>query len=124
MLFIGTDIVEIKRIKKIVERRPSFWQRILTKSELEYCNSKKDSVSSLAGRFAVKEAILKCIGIGLSGVSWHDMEVVPDERGAPQVVFTSHMNNVLKERDIQYIKISISHSNDYAVAVAIGEGLK
>lgn len=123
MIYVGTDIVEIGRIEKAVKRRPAFWQRILTEREIDYCQSKKNSIQSLAGRFAAKEAVLKCLGIGLSGVSWHDMEIVPDEKGAPQVMFTPVMMNMLAKQKIQYIKISISHSQAYAMSVAVGEGI-
>lgn len=122
-MFIGTDIVEITRIRKATERSPRFWSRILTPGEEAYCRRKKDGIPSLAGRFAAKEAILKCLGLGLSQLSWHDMEILPGENGCPQVSCSAVLQKVMAARGVNEIKVSISHSRDYAMAVAIGEGL-
>lgn len=82
---------------------------------------RKDPIPSLAGRFAAKEAILKCIGTGLRGLSWRDLEILPDELGAPQVLFSQAAEKIINEKGIRKISVSISHSRNYAVAVAIGE---
>lgn len=123
-MFIGADIVEISRIRKAALRFPQFWARILTPGETAYCQGKKNGIPSLAGRFAAKEAILKCLGLGLAHLSWHDMEILPDENGCPQVSFSAVLQKVMKVRGIKKIKVSISHSRNYAMAVAIGEGLE
>lgn len=121
MIRVGTDIIEIERIRNAVSRHPAFYDRVLTDREKKYYLVKKDPFPFLAGRFAAKEAILKCLGCGMRGLSWHDMEIVSDELGAPQVFFTSTMESILVQKGIKTIKVSISHSRDYAVAVAIGE---
>ncbi len=121
MLCVGIDIIETARIKDAVSRHPAFYRRILAPSEQAIYEGRADSTEFLAGRFAAKEAIMKCIGTGLRGFSWHDMEVLPDQQGCPQVVFSSGINGILEKRNIAYIKISISHSRDYAAAVAVGE---
>lgn len=121
MVRVGSDIIEIQRIRETVRRRPGFWDRVLTPWEKAYCFGKKDPVPSLAGRFAAKEAILKCIGIGLRGISWHDLEIKSGDQGAPRVCFSPRAKSILASQGLERIEISISHSRDYALAVAVGE---
>lgn len=122
MLYVGSDIIEISRVRMAALRHPAFYDRILSSREKEYCRGKADPAPTLAGRFAAKEAILKCLGCGLKGLSWQDLEILPDEMGAPQAFFSGKLQGVLAEKGIKTVKISISHSRDYAMAVAIGEG--
>ncbi|MDX9871328.1 MAG: holo-ACP synthase [Clostridia bacterium] len=118
---LGADIIEIERIRNALMRHPAFDVRVLTAREMEYYREKTDPAPFLAGRFAAKEAILKCLGLGMRNLSWHDLEILPDELGAPQVEFSQAVEKCMREKGISAIKISISHSRDYAMAVAIGE---
>ena len=118
---VGTDIIEIQRIRSAAMRHPGFFDRILTPNEKEYCLSKADAFVSLAGRFAAKEAVLKSLGTGLAQISWLDMEILADKNGSPQVLFSGSAEKILRVNGIKYINVSISHSRDYAVAVAVGE---
>ena len=122
MLYIGTDIIEISRVRIAAARHPAFYDKILSPREKEYCMGKADPALTLAGRFAAKEAVLKCLGLGLRGLSWRDMEILPDELGAPHVFFSEKLHSVIEGKGIKAVKVSISHSRDYAMAVAIGEG--
>lgn len=111
---IGIDIVELARIEEIVERRPNFINRILTKKEQEKFHSYKGrrQVEFLAGRFAAKEAFVKAVGTGISKEwSFLHIEILNNERGEP-IVYSS-----LKDR----VFVSISHSQHYAVAQIIIE---
>ncbi|MCR4441562.1 MAG: holo-ACP synthase [Peptococcaceae bacterium] len=123
IMYVGTDIVEINRIRSIVKRYPGFYDRVLTGREKESGLGRRDPVPFLSGRFAAKEAVLKCIGLGISRLSFQDMEIIPDEAGAPHVFFSEKMKKILQERGIGSISVSISHSRYYATAVAIGECL-
>ncbi len=120
MIFVGTDIIEIERIRKALNDRPAFVDRILSVNEKELFAKKKDPGPFLAGRFAAKEAVLKCLGTGLSGLSWQDIEIIPNKEGAPEVRLTMELNKILENKKMSAIKISISHSRDYAMAVAVG----
>ena len=114
----GTDIVEIERIKKSIERNgETFLNLIYTPEEIAYCESKKNAkYSHYAGRFAAKEAIYKAVSCLLPerfGISWHNAQVINDENGNPKVEFIN-----IKFDKIKNIDISISHCRAYAVATA------
>lgn len=106
---LGTDIVEIARIRRAMEN-PRFVYRILTDQEREICKS----VQQVAGRWAAKEAIAKAVGLHLT---WQQVEILPDEIGAPRVkVDSPHF-----DRSRLRLHVSISHERTHAVAVAILE---
>ena len=112
----GTDIIEIERIKKSIERSgEKFIKLIYTPAEIEYCESKRNAkYSHYAGRFAAKEAIYKAVSSLLPerfAITWTDAQVINDENGNPKIEFLK-----VKFEQIKSIDISISHSRDYAVA--------
>lgn len=112
----GTDIIEIERIKKSIERSgETFLNTIYTPAEIAYCESKKNAkYSHYAGRFAAKEAIYKAVSTLLPerfGISWQNAQVINDENGNPKVEFID-----IKFDKIKDIDISISHCREYAVA--------
>ena len=119
--YCGTDIIEIERIKKSIERigRP-FINRIFTPNEIRYCESKNNvKYQHYAARFAAKEAIFKAISKALGdkfSIGWKNAEIVNDENGRPNVKFIDINIEGLKEIDI-----SISHCKTYATATVIAE---
>lgn len=116
---VGIDIIEIKRIKSVIEKfGDRFFQRILTDKEIEYCKSfKTKSELHFAGRFASKEAYSKAIGTGISkDFGWKDIEILNDKRGKP------YINHVVKNEYSELkFHISISHTDEYASAVVVCE---
>src|SRR3970040_134936 len=83
-LATGIDLIEIDRIREAIERHgDKFVARIFTQFEQRECNGK---VSSLAARFAAKEAVAKALGCGIGDVNWLDIEIVRDGRGRPELV--------------------------------------
>ena len=115
-ILCGTDIIEIERIKKSIERNEdNFLNLIYTEAEIAYCESKKNAkYSHYAGRFAAKEAIYKAVSTLLPerfGISWKDAQVINDENGNPKIEFLK-----IKFEQIKSIDISISHCKEYAVA--------
>ena len=118
---VGTDIIEIERIKKAcVNSR--FLERVFTVKEREYCFSLKNPYPSLAARFAAKEAVLKALETGLSGCSFKDVEIIKEaDTGKPIVKLSGGAKKVAKEKLIENIMISISHNKTHAIAFAVAQ---
>lgn len=115
----GTDIIEIERIKELIEEeKDKALNRIFTKKEIEYSESKgMVKYQHYAVRFAAKEAIFKAISNRLDNkfeISWTDVEILNDENGRPEVNFLTD-----KVKDIKSIEISLSHCKEYAVATVV-----
>lgn len=113
----GTDIIEIDRIKDAIESLgDKFLNKVYTKKEIEYCESKKgQKYQHYAGRFAAKEAAYKAMSNMLNDkyeISWTDIEILNDENSRPYV-------NLNINIDIQDIDVSISHCKQYATANVI-----
>lgn len=116
---IGIDITEVKRIQELSRRHKEFLSRVYTPREIEFCAKKKNKYQHLAARFAAKESVLKALGTGWSGrIGWTDVEVVNDRWGRPGVNTHGRVKEIVKERRIKKILISLSHCRDYAVACA------
>jgi holo-[acyl-carrier protein] synthase len=121
---IGTDIVECLRIAQMIERHGElFIGRVYTPWEIEYCTARKAATQHYAGRWAAKEAILKCLGTGWSrGIGWTDMEVRNDEAGRPSVRLGGGARDMCEQLGILDLQISISHCRTHATAFAIAMG--
>ncbi len=112
---VGTDIIEVSRIRSSLARHSGFRDRVLTPAEQEICFSGGDPAQRVAGRFAAKEAVAKALGCSLG---WQDVEILPDERGCPAAFLRGKACEVAGGRRIL---VSISHCRTYAVAVAVLE---
>jgi len=120
---LGMDLAQIDRIADVCERRGArFLERVFTPGEREYCEARASRVSSYAGRFAVKEAVMKALGTGWArGVRWRDIEVVRRRGQAPEVLLHGKTAAIAAERGIDRIHITITHDAGVAAAVAIAE---
>ncbi len=118
---IGTDIVECVRIGRMIEQHGElFLTRVFTEREIRYCQSRKRAVEHFAGRWAAKEAIVKCLGSGWrKGLCWTDIEVKNDKSGQPQVLLCGAARDSAQQLRIAGILISISHCRAYATAHAV-----
>ncbi len=118
---IGTDIVECLRIGRMIEQHGElFLTRVYTEREIRYCQGRKRATEHFAGRWAAKEAILKCLGSGWRrGLSWTDLEVRNDANGMPQVLMCGAAKDIAQGLRIADILLSISHCRAYATAYAI-----
>ncbi len=118
MIFgIGIDLIEIKRIEKACEKR-SFLEKVFTAAEQQLIADKK---SRAAGCFAVKEAVVKVFGTGFAGCSPIEIEVLRKENGKPYVNLYGKARQLAKELEIDSLFVTITNTNDFAAAVAVGE---
>jgi holo-[acyl-carrier protein] synthase len=108
-LGLGLDIVEISRIRALARRNPRFLQRVFSADEIRYCRTKRRAWQHFAVRFAAKEAVWKALGE--EGLALKDISVSRAGDGRPGVL--------LKGRPAAGIQISLTHSDDYAAAVAV-----
>jgi holo-[acyl-carrier protein] synthase len=114
---IGVDVIEIARVRTAVQRHGAgFRRRVFTDLEWEQCGR---SFQSLAGRFAAKEAVMKSLGTG--GMAFRDIEIVRAASGKPEVRLYGRMLRRAQRLSIDTIKVTISHSREHAVAVALAE---
>jgi holo-[acyl-carrier protein] synthase len=118
---IGTDILEIERLERLDLERLAF--KILTEQEREKIPIKPHRrYEFLAGRFAAKEAIAKACGTGIGQhIGWRDIEILPNEKGKPQVHLSERVQEKLLAGQSYAIHLSISHSHGMAVAMAVWE---
>jgi len=119
---IGTDIIEVNRIEKLLSKQERFKERIFTQGEIEYCEQKKNKVQNYAARFALKEALLKAIGTGWSeGVTFKEIEVVNDKKGKPELILSGTVKRITEKMGVTNIQVSISHLKDLAIGMIILE---
>jgi len=119
---VGTDIVEVDRIRKAFSRRPEkFRRKILAAEEIEITPVSRE-IEYLAKRFAAKEAISKVLGTGMQfGVSFGDILILTDlETGQPLVELKGDAKQQASLKGINRILVSISDEKDYAIAFAVG----
>jgi holo-[acyl-carrier protein] synthase len=118
---IGTDIVECLRVGRMIERHGElFLARVYTEPEIRYCQSRKQSTEHFAGRWAAKEAILKCLGTGWRrGLCWTDIEVRNQPDGKPKVYLCAAAKDRAIQLRISDVLVSISHCRAYATAYAM-----
>jgi len=124
ILGLGVDIVEIARLRTAIERQGrALLNRCFTPAEQAYCDANREPERFYAARFAAKEAVAKALGTGIgAGLSWLDMEIQRNEAGAPSVVLSGAGAETAKRLGIQSVRITMSHSEHYAVANAIAVG--
>ena len=123
---LGVDIVEIARMRDALGRRPRMKERLFSDEERAYCESRNKPEIHYAMRFAAKEAVLKALGTGFSGMRFRDVEVVRDERGKPTPRLTGRAAEVAEAAGVVEVHLSLSftHENAVASAVAITERMR
>ncbi len=119
MHYVGIDMIEIARIERAMARwRKSFLQRVYTDLELRLYHKKP---SSLAARFAGKEAVMKALGTPNKGIGWREIEILSDSSGKPLVHLYGKAQNQANSLGLDKLDISLSHSREYAIALVVGE---
>lgn len=124
MIFgIGTDIIEVSRMEKHLEKNDALMQKLYTEAEQKYCNKGKVTVyQCFAARFAAKEAFFKALGTGYRyGMAFHEIEILNDKLGKPYIVPHGKVKEYLEEQKISNIHLSISHVKEMANAFVVIE---
>lgn len=123
MIFgIGTDIIEVSRIRKAIEKENGFREKIFSSKEIISCEQKSNKYQSYAARFAGKEAFMKAYGTGWAeGIAWAEIEILNHENGAPYVILTHKTKDIVLADKEMKIHISLSHLKEYAIAEVILE---
>jgi len=118
----GIDIIEVARLKKMVEKGNRFIEKVFTPSEIEYCRGKYRQEIHFAARFAAKEAFFKALGTGWrDGMAWTEISVVNDPLGKPEIILSGKTLEYFKKNNCRNLHLSISHTKEYAVASVIIE---
>ena len=116
---IGVDIVEIARLEKAIARRgEDFLKRVYTDSELKLYRKKP---SSLAARFAAKEAVIKALGKANPNVSLKEIEILSDPGGRPVVNLYGKAQSQARGMGLDKLAVTLSHSREYAIAFVSGD---
>ena len=117
MIGIGIDAVDVDRFGRILARRPSMVDRLFTEGE----RAVGSGVAGLAARFAAKEAVMKALGVGLGAFGFHDVEVVRQDTGAPELRVTGAAAELARSRGVRSWKVSLTHTAIVAEAVVVAE---
>lgn len=120
-LFIGVDLVELTRIEELAGN-PAFLQRIYTEEELKLVEGVSTSrrIEILAGRFAVKEAVTKALGTGISnGITFRDVQTLRGSRGEPVVSLLGSAAKAAASLGVDEVKVSLSHAGGIAAAYVL-----
>jgi holo-[acyl-carrier protein] synthase len=121
---LGMDVVEIARIRRVLEGPPAraerFLARCFTARERAFCDAARDRAARYAARFAAKEAASKALGAP-RGVGWHDVEVVRGE-GAPSLVLSGAAGRAAREAGVARALLTLTHDAGVAAATVVLEG--
>jgi len=127
ILGVGTDIVEIKRLKQAFQKSPKMVERVFTPNEIKNAQklSAQKKLAYYTKRFAGKEALSKAVGTGIGkDISWQDLEILNDEKGAPVATFSpkgmKFLQKKFKTKKVS-IFISLSDEKDFAIAFCVLE---
>lgn len=117
---IGTDLVEVARVEKAIQKNDRFVSRFFGREERTYFEDSQAKIQTLAANFAGKEAVLKVFGTGLRGCQLSEIEILRDSLGKPVVKLSGAAAELAHQLEIDQIMISLSHTKEHAIAYAIG----
>lgn len=117
---VGTDIVQVGRIRELMGRHPQFRDTVFTPQESAYCEGRRRIWEHFAARFAAKESVMKAVGRGwLQGLEWTDIEVARTASGEPSIRAHATLEQRMRELGIGSFRVSMSHCASFATAVVI-----
>jgi holo-[acyl-carrier protein] synthase len=119
---IGTDIIEVSRVREKLERTKGLRERLFTSREIAYCGAKRASARHYAARFAAKEAFFKAMGTGWrGGFRFDEIEIINDESGKPGVAVHGKVKSFCRKAKISGMQVSLAHGRDLAIAFVVLE---
>jgi holo-[acyl-carrier protein] synthase len=117
---VGVDLIEIERVRRALDRYPSFRERCFTEAERAYCDSRPNPAQHYAARFAGKEAVGKAIGFGVArAFAWRDVEIAG--RPKPAVRLSGTVATWAERVGAGSLDLSMTHSRELAAAVCVAE---
>jgi holo-[acyl-carrier protein] synthase len=118
---IGVDLEVVSRMEQALARHDGKLEaRLFTDGERAYCRARAKSAQHFTARFAAKEAFLKALKVP-SGLSWHELEVISDDDGAPRFQLHGLAARAAAERGVRTLHLSLSHAGDQAIAFVVAE---
>ena len=116
---LGTDLTDVDALRRALDRRPGLRRRLFTDAEWEYSDRHRDPLPHLAGRFAAKEAVMKCLGAGIGRVGFTEIEVGHDDSGAPTVSLSGRAAERAAALGVARWWVSLTHTSTLAQSVAL-----
>lgn len=114
---LGIDLVEVGRVRTLLDGREALLRSIFTEGEIRYCGPKRARYAHYAARLAAKEAVFKALGIGFGGeVTWLDVETVHDGAGCPHLCLRGASARIAEARGVYAHTVSLTHAGRYAMA--------
>jgi holo-[acyl-carrier protein] synthase len=121
ILGIGVDVVEVQRIRDLMESRPGFRDRVFTSSEIVDCQSEADPGPCFAARWAAREAAAKALG-GVPQLNWHEIAVLRGPDGDPHLALEGKALARAEEVGARELLVSMSHEKSVAAAFCVAVG--
>jgi holo-[acyl-carrier protein] synthase len=119
-LGVGVDAVKVERVQRLLSEHPDRATDIFTAHELAYCHGKRRAAEHLAARFAAKEAVLKAFGTGVARrMRLSEVEVVNDRAGRPRIKLGGTVAAFARRGGLADLDVSLSHTDDLAIAHAV-----
>jgi holo-[acyl-carrier protein] synthase len=119
---VGIDMIEVERVAEKINKESGFREMVFSKTEIAYCESKKNKFESYAARFAAKEAFFKALGTGWAeNTQFNEVEIINNKEGKPEVQLLGSTLETINAMGIKKILVSLSHIKTIASAVVMIE---
>lgn len=119
---IGTDIIEVERIKNQLSKNEGLKETLFTPHEIEYCESQKQNEQNYAARYTAKEAFFKALGTGWRyGMQYQNIEIRNDKLGKPEIFLSGKAKDFATKNSFKNIHVSFSHLKEIVNAIVIIE---
>jgi holo-[acyl-carrier protein] synthase len=115
---IGVDLVEVDRVKRILDRRSTFVRRVFTADEIEYCQRQASPAECYAARWAAREACRKALG-GIRNMRWRDVRVSRAPSGAPSLVLEGTSKARADALGVSQVMLALTHERRMAAAFCL-----